>query len=114
MNPRNESTDDDRSEMARATSEIANRLTSRGVRVTPADQPEQLVDMLDAIERFEQAVEARGGDLMMDESAKGRAEEPDDPHFALPVRREHESVSRYLERLARATDDVLRHPRRAD
>jgi len=51
---------------------------------------------------------------MMDEGPRGHTAEPDDPHFALPVRAEHESVAGYLERLARATDAVRRHPPRAD
>jgi len=101
-------------DIERVSGEIANRLTSRGIRVLPADRPEQLGDMLDAVEQFERAVESRGGDLMVDESARGEATEPDDRHFALPVRRDHETVSQYLERLTRATDDVLRHPPRAD
>ena len=42
------------------------------------------------------------------------AAEPDDPHFALPMRAEHESVAAYLERPARATDAVRRHPPHAD
>ena len=58
--------------------------------------------------------EARGGDLMMVEGPGGQTTEPDERHFALPVRRDHESVAQYLERLARATDDVRRHPPRAD
>ena len=40
---------------------------------------------------------------------RARAKEPDDPHFALPVRRAGETVAAYLERLERATDVVLRH-----
>lgn len=101
-------------EIERVSGEIANRLTSRGIRVLPTDHPEQLADMLDAVERFEVAVERRGGDLMVDESAAGAAKEPDDRHFALPVRRDHESPPQYIQRLAQATDDVLRHPPRAD
>jgi len=34
--------------------------------------------------------------------------------IALPVRADHEPVARYLERLARATDAVRRHPPRED
>jgi hypothetical protein len=49
---------------------------------------------------------------MVDEGVGRQASAPDDPHFALPVRREHETVAAYLERLARATDGVRRHQRR--
>ena len=70
--------------------------------------------MVEAVDRFESAVESHGGDLVMDEGPGGRTAEPDDPHFALPVRAEQESVAAYLDRLARATDVVRRHPPRAD
>ena len=101
-------------EIRRASTEITGRLIARGIRVAGTERPEDLVEMLEAIERFETAVEARGGDLMVDEGRRGRATEPDDPHFALPVRREHETVADYLERLERATDDVRRHRQRGD
>ena len=38
--------------------------------------------------------------------------EPDDPHFALPLRAEDEPVDHYVERLVFATDEVRRHPQR--
>ena len=34
---------------------------------------------------------------------------PDDRHFALPMRKGHEPVAAYLERIAHATDVVRRH-----
>jgi hypothetical protein len=58
------------------------------------------------------AVESRGGDLMVDEGPDGRTTQPDDPHFALPVRRADESVDRYVDQLERATGDVLLQPPR--
>ena len=104
----------DNEDVRRVSGELAGRLTRLGIRVTGTERPEQLLDMVEAIERFEAAVEARGGDLMMDEGPGGKTTEPDERHFALPVRRDHESVAQYLERLARATDEVRRHPPRAD
>ena len=65
--------------------------------------------MQEAVERFEEAVQSRGGDLMVDEGVPGKAVQPDDRHFALPRRRAGESVRHYLERLSIATDGVLRH-----
>jgi hypothetical protein len=50
--------------------------------------------------------------LMVDEGPPGRTPEPDDSHFSLPRRAERESVSDYVERLARATSEVRRHPPR--
>jgi hypothetical protein len=103
--------DDD---VRRVSRELAGRLETLGVRVRGTERPEELLEMVEAIDRFETAVEDHGGDLMMDEGPRGRTTEPDDPHFALPLRGEHESVADYLDRLARATDEVRRHPPRAD
>lgn len=101
-------------DVRRVSGELANRLERLGIHVSGAERPEELLDMVDAVERFETAVEARGGDLMMDEGPDGQTTEPDDQHFALPIRREHESVADYIERLERATDEVRAHPPRAD
>jgi hypothetical protein len=104
----------ERDDVGRVSRDYADRLTTLGIRLTGTERPQELLDMLEAVDRFEAAVESHGGDLMMDEGPRGRTTEPDDPHFALPVRAEHESVAAYLERLARATDAVRRHPPRAD
>jgi hypothetical protein len=101
-------------ETRRVANEMVSRLSRLGVRLTGAEQPEELLDMVEAIARFEAAVESRGGDLMVDEGPSGYATDPDDPHFALPKRVDRETVGAYLERLGRATDDVRRHPPRAD
>ena len=104
----------DNEDVRRVSRELAGRLTRLGIRVSGSERPEELLNMIEAVERFEDAVQARGGDLMMDEGPRGQTTEPDDQQFALPVRRDHESVAHYVERLARATDDVRRHPPRAD
>ena len=104
----------DGEEMRRVAGELAGRLERLGIRVSGTERPEELLAIVEAVDRFEAAVESRGGDLMMDEGPRGRTTEPDDRHFALPVRREHEPVPRYVERLARATDEVRRRPPRAD
>ena len=101
-------------DVRRVSGEFAGRLERLGIHVSGAERPEELLDMVEAVERFEAAVESRGGDLMMDEGPRGQTTEPDDRHFALPVRREHESVAKYIERLAHATDEVRRHSPRAD
>jgi len=104
----------DDEDVRRVSAELSGRLSRLGIHVSGAERPEELLDMLEAVDRFEAAVQSRGGDLMMDEGPRGHTTEPDDRHFALPVRREHESVARYVERLARATDEVRRHSPRAD
>ena len=97
-------------DLKRASRETADRLRARGISLTGRESVDELVTIEEAVERFEEVVIARGGDLMVDEGAPGRRPEPDDPHFALPVRGEHESVAAYLERIEKTTDAVRRHP----
>ena len=104
----------ERDDVQRVSRDYADRLMTLGIRLTGTERPQELLEMVEAVDRFESAVESHGGDLMMDEGPGGRTAEPDDPHFALPVRAEQESVAAYLDRLARATDVVRRHPPRAD
>ena len=94
----------DSEESTRAREEIADRLRHRGVVVAGNETGEELVNLLDAVERFETQVELSGGDLMVDEPVgAGRPTEPDDEAFVLPRRHGDEPVSRYLARIAEAT-----------
>jgi hypothetical protein len=87
--------------------EVVARLESRGVGTSPADSPEDLVRLLDAVEAFEAAVERGGGDLMVDEPVAGRrASQPDDAAFVLPSREGGESARAYLGRIAQARASV--------
>jgi sugar phosphate isomerase/epimerase len=88
-----------REERERVAADVAARLRSRGVSVTGREPSEELVALLDAVERFERAVEARGGDLMVDEGPGGKTREPDDPHFTILPRQPNESVADYVARL---------------
>ena len=97
-------------DVQRVAAEVANRLESLGIWLSEDEKPEELGRILEAVERFETAVESRGGDLMVDEGPDGRTTQPDDPHFALPLRSADESVDRYVDRLERATGEVLRQP----
>lgn len=106
---RNPGGSDKSTELEQVSQETAGRLSALGIVLDGRELPEDLVRMEEAVEKFEHAVEARGGDLMMDEGVGSPASEPDDPHFALPVRNERETVAAYLERLARATDAVKHH-----
>jgi hypothetical protein len=101
--------DDD---LARVSREVAARLAALGIALDGHEDADELTELEEAVERFEEAVESRGGDLMVDEPPEGHRGQPDDPHFALPRRLDHESIARYLERLSHATDVVLRHPAR--
>jgi hypothetical protein len=73
--------------------EVADRLRRRGIVLGGDERPEDLADLLSAVEQFESAVEARGGDLMVN----------DDPRFALPPRSVDESVRDYVARVQAAT-----------
>ena len=96
-------------EITRVTQEIATRLRARGIGVSDADSPEDVVRILEALERFEQAVEAAGGDLMMDEPPGNERAEPDDPHFLLPKRRDDESATAYIQRLSFTAAGLRKH-----
>jgi hypothetical protein len=97
-------------DVARIAQEMASRLRARGVAVYDSDSPDHVVQLVEAVEEFERAVESRGGDLMVDEPPARGAAQPDDPHFLLPTRAADESVSNYLKRLRVATDAVREHP----
>src|SRR5437879_10434100 len=82
-------------EQAAVAAEVAARLRDRGVTVTGAERPEDLADLLSAVERFEAAVEGHGGDLMVDDL---RSPEPDDAHFVVPRRDAGEAGAPYVRR----------------
>ena len=76
--------------------EAEYRLHERGIRVTAADSDEDVADLLEAIERFEAAVEARGGDLFVDRIGSS---EPENPAFVPPEREPDESAGDYRSRI---------------
>src|SRR6266487_1099685 len=100
---------EERAERAAAAAEVTARLRSRGITVTGGENPEDLVDLLSAVERFEAAVEAHGGDLMVDDLKSSR---PDDSHFVMPRRVPREAVQAYITRIdaARAASSRGRSP----
>ena len=95
----------------RAVAEVIARLQSRGITVTGDDQPEALADLLSAVERFELAVEAHGGDLMVDDLKSSR---PDDKHFVVPRRAGGEAARAYIVRIDEAAGRLGHHPRHPD
>ena len=104
----------DADEVQRAAQETADRLRALGISLTGQERAEELVTIEEAVERFETAVEEKGGDLMVDEPPPGSFAQPDDRHFALPLRQPGESVAGYLGRLAQATEVVKQHPPRGE
>ena len=100
---------DDDSEITRVSQDLAYRLRQRGVAVGDDESPEDIVNLLEGVEAFEQAVMSKGGDLMVDEPPARGSVQPDDPDFLLPKRADDESVAAYLERLNTATRAVRGH-----
>lgn len=98
-------------ERAGAALETAARLRSRGIEVTGREDSEALVDLLTAVESFEEAVEMHGGDLMVDDLKSSR---PDDPHFVVPRRREGEPLRDYIGRIEAARASLRDHPSLSD
>ena len=98
-------------ERADVAAEISDRLRSRGVALTGAERPDDLADLLSAVERFEKAVEAHGGDLMVDDL---KSPKPDDRHFVLPRRAHGDTIRAYVVRIDEATAGLHRHPRKPD
>lgn len=91
------------SDVSRVTGQLTGRLAALGIDLDGDESPEQLVRLSDALERFENAVEAAGGDLMVDEPPRGQKAQPDGPNFALPRRNADESLDMYIGQLEEAT-----------
>jgi hypothetical protein len=94
-----------------AAAEVADRLRQRGIAVTGGEDSDDLANLLDAVERFEHAVKAHGGDLMVDDLRSSR---PDDAHYVVPRREHGEVIRAYIGRIDEATASLRRHPRRPD
>ena len=95
-----------RMERERIGVDIAARLSDRGVTLTGDESSEELVTLLETVERFERAVQARGGDLMVDEGPADAKLQPDDVRFVLPRRADDESVRRYVRRIEEAAGAI--------
>lgn len=98
------------SERGHVAAEVADRLRRRGITLTGTEKPAELGDLLSAVERFEAAVEAHGGDLMVDDL---KSTQPDDRHFVLPRRAAGEAVSAYIVKIDEATMGLRHHPPRS-
>lgn len=90
-------------QIAAAMTETADRLRRRGVKVSRRERPDELAGLLSAIERFEAVVQARGGDLFVDDL---RSSQPDDPHFVIPTRRRGENTQAYITRIDLAAEKL--------
>jgi hypothetical protein len=92
-------------EQARAREHNLDVLGQRGVRLFGDETDEELADLWSAVDRFEFAVEARGGDTFTNSPDSS---EPDNPDFVLPERKAGEPVAAYVRRILDAADRLLR------
>jgi hypothetical protein len=94
---------DETDDIERNAAIVTDKLRGKGVVVSSDDTPDDIVNILESVEAFEDAVRLAGGDLMMDEPPAGSEPQPDDERFMLPVRNPGESASQYVERVTEAT-----------
>ena len=83
-------------EHQRAASLIMGQLEQRDIIVTESDRPEDLADLLSAVERFEQAVAMLGGDSMRNAPDSTM---PERREFAIPRRADDEGIAAYTRRV---------------
>ena len=84
-----------------AAMELSGRLAQKGIEIGSDEDPGQLADLLSAVEEFERAVEAAGGDLFVNSPSSS---EPQDPRFVLPRRHADEPIARFRERILAAAE----------
>lgn len=90
-------------ERTSAATEISGRLLQKGIDVATDEDPALLADLLSAVEKFETAVEARGGDLMVNSP---NSTDPQDPNFVVPTRKADETLESYIRRINEAADSL--------
>jgi hypothetical protein len=95
-------------EQARARQHTLDLLERRGVRLTGGETDDELANLWSAVERFENTVEARGGDTMTNAADSA---EPDNPLFVLPERGSRESTRDYIRRILAAADRLTHFER---
>ena len=102
--PRHEMLDPHRRDERRAAAvEVSGRLAQKGIEVSPDEDPAELADLLSAVEDFESAVIAAGGDLMINSP---ESSDPQDSRFVIPRREKGESLEDYRERIVSATEGL--------
>ncbi|HEX6628374.1 MAG TPA: hypothetical protein VF105_10480 [Gemmatimonadaceae bacterium] len=88
-----------REERDSATREMGGRLRQKGVLLTGRETSAQLDDLITAVDRFEVAVEARGGDLFVNTPS---SDQPESPDFVIPQRAPGEEAEAYAARINEA------------
>lgn len=88
-----------REERDAASVEIAGRIRQQGVLLTGRETSSELDDLMTAIDRFEAAVVARGGDLFVNTPF---SDQPERTEFVLPRRTSGEDAETYASRINEA------------
>jgi thymidine phosphorylase len=83
-------------ERRHATEIIESQLRQRGIEIRGDESSDDAADLLSAVERFEAAVEALGGDRFVNDP---RSRDPEDRRFVIPQRRPGESARDYAARI---------------
>lgn len=83
--------------------ELEAWLRHRYVPLFGAETDEEVLSIVNALERFESAVMAAGGDLMIDSP---ESSEPEHPEYVIPRRRDDEAPDAYVARVHFAADRV--------
>lgn len=86
-------------ERRHATDVIESQLRRRGIRVTGDETSDEAADILSAVERFEAAVSALGGDRFVNDP---RSHDPENKRFVIPERRDDEGGEEYARRILEA------------
>jgi hypothetical protein len=90
-------------ERATVRTELEGRLRDRGVMLTGEESDDEIAQLADVVERFEDAVIAAGGDRMIDSADSS---EPDNPELVLPARTDDERVDAYIRRVSAAASRI--------
>jgi hypothetical protein len=90
-------------DQARVAAEIRGNLRQRGVTVRDEEAGEELATVLEAVERFERARAALGGDSMINAPGTSR---PEREEFVIPRRGDDESLAQYATRVDKAAREL--------
>ena len=94
-----------RDALERAEDNVETQLEKRGVLLFGSESDEELLDLLNAAERFDAARATAGGDSMTNTP---ESSPPDDPAFVIPLRRDDEPAAAYARRVRAAADAIRR------
>ncbi|HET7459420.1 MAG TPA: hypothetical protein VFJ74_17340 [Gemmatimonadaceae bacterium] len=90
-------------ERQHATDVIESQLRRRGISVAGDESSDEAADLLSAVERFEAAVSALGGDRYVDGPS---AKDPDEKRFVIPERNGDERAGEYARRILDAAEKL--------